>query len=150
MIRKAKDRLLNRLSSLKAEPRQIAAGYAMGFLIGTTPLIGLKIWIALALSTFLRWSRPAAAIGVYHINAFTGPFFHALAFFVGRFVIGANKEFVFPENATPRALFEAFYGNGHIFLALTVGGLVIGIPVSIFLYTATFRIVKGLRGKNPS
>ena len=144
-LRRAKDRLFKRLGAIRAEPRQIAAGYALGFLIGTTPLIGMKIWIGLALSTVFKWSRPATAIGVYHINALTGPCFHALAFVVGRFLLGSKKEFVFPDRPDPRALFEAFYGNGHIFLALTVGGLAIGIPVAIFLYVTTFRIVKGLR-----
>ncbi|MBK6621987.1 MAG: DUF2062 domain-containing protein [Saprospirales bacterium] len=38
--------------------RQIAAGYALGFLIGTTPLIGMKVLIALALSSVLKVESP--------------------------------------------------------------------------------------------
>lgn len=144
-IKRSKTRLFNKLGSIRAEPRQIAAGYALGFLIGTTPLIGMKALIALALSSLFKWSRPAAVIGVYHINGITGPFFHAIAFVVGRAILGTKITFVFPEKMEPKLVLQAFYGNSQIFLALTLGGLVIGIPIAIFLYKASFRIVKKLR-----
>ena len=54
------------------------------------------------------------------------------------------------EARTGRDSLAAFLTRLRPVLLMGVGGLVIGIPVSIFLYTATFRIVKGLRGKNPS
>jgi uncharacterized protein (DUF2062 family) len=144
-FKRSKNRLFTKLGSIRAEPRQIAAGYALGFLIGTTPLIGMKVLIALALSSVLKLSRPAAVIGVYHINSLTGPFFHALAFVVGRAILGTKITFVFPEKLEPKLIFQAFYGNGQIFLALALGGLVMGIPISIFLYKTSFRIVKKLR-----
>ncbi|MBK7407040.1 MAG: DUF2062 domain-containing protein [Saprospirales bacterium] len=140
----AKDRLFAKLGSIRANPRQIAGGYALGFFLGTTPLVGMKTWIALLASSLLGWSRPAAVIGVFHINAFTGPIFYTLAFGLGRLVLGTDVHFVFPEELGLGAVFKAFMGNSHIFFTLLTGGLLLGIPGTIFLYGASYRIVKRL------
>ena len=141
---KAKDRLVAKLGSIRATPRQIAGGYALGFFLGTTPLVGMKAWIALLASSLLGWSRPAAVIGVFHINAFTGPIFYTLAFGLGRLVLGTDVHFVFPEELGLVAVFKAFMGNSHIFLTLLTGGLLLGVPGTIVLYGASYRLVKRL------
>ncbi|MCB9283542.1 MAG: DUF2062 domain-containing protein [Lewinellaceae bacterium] len=143
-LQKAKERLIARLVAIQANPRQIAAGYALGFFLGTTPLVGIKTWIALLLSTLLGWSRPAAVIGVFHINAFTGPIFYTLAFGIGRLVLGTDIHFVFPRELGLAAVWQAFMGNRQIFFTLLTGGLLLGIPGTIFLYGASYRIVKRL------
>lgn len=142
-----RQRLIGRLAAIKANPHQIASAYALGFFLGTTPLVGFKVWIALLLSTIFRWSRPAAVIGVYHINSLTGPVFYTIAFFIGKLLLGTQVKFVFPEKITPLAIFNAFMGNGEIFLTLMAGGLLLGIPASLLLYQSSYRIIKNLQNQ---
>lgn len=54
----------NRLLSLEARPESVALGFAMGVLLGFTPLFGLKTLVALLLATLFRCSKLAAFIGV--------------------------------------------------------------------------------------
>ena len=135
-------RLITRLASIQAHPRQIAGGYALGFFLGTTPFIGLKVWIALVVATVLKWNRPAAVIGVYHINGLTGPPFYALAFLLGKLTLGAQLQFVMPDDYNLKAIFLAFMGNWDIFTTLLIGGLIIGIPGTILLYLASYYLVQ--------
>ena len=143
-VHRVKDRLISKLASIRANPRQIAAGYALGFFLSTTPLIGVKTWIALLTSTIFGWSRPAALIGVFHINAFTGPIFYALAFGIGKLVLGTEVNFVFPKELGLASVWNAFMGNRDIFMALLIGGLLLGIPGTVVLYGASYRLVKRL------
>src|SRR5512147_1097407 len=79
-----------KLQSIKASPDEISKGYALGVFLGTTPFIGTKVFIALGLTYFLKWSKVASVIGVYHINLFTAPFFYSMAFLVGKQVTGTE------------------------------------------------------------
>lgn len=139
---KAIHTLKNNLQSIKASPEKISKGYALGIFLGTTPFIGTKVFIALGLTYFLKWSKIASVIGVYHINLFTAPFFYTLSFFIGKSVTRTQLEFSFPDKMTLSAVFNLFVGNWEILKALLVGGLILGIPMAIMAYLFSSSILK--------
>ncbi len=133
--------LMRHIRSIRGEPPEIAKGYALGIFLATTPFIGLKIFIALFVAGLFRWNKAASAFGVYHINPFTAPPFYAVAFLVGKAVLGVDVQFTFPDQYTLMSLVHLFIGTGQIFLSLLAGGLILGIPLTFIAYVAVKRIL---------
>ena len=143
---KARFRIREKLIRIKANPRKVSLGYALGVFLGTTPFIGTKVFIALIMTSIFKWNRVSSVIGVYHINLFTAPLFYGLAFFVGKWVLETDVVFVFPDTLSFSAFWEAFTGNMMIFYSLLIGGIVLGVPMAVGAYYLSMFI---LRGKAP-
>ncbi|HNX79558.1 MAG TPA: DUF2062 domain-containing protein [Prolixibacteraceae bacterium] len=133
-------KIREKLSSIEANPSKISRGYALGVLLGTTPFIGTKVFIALILTWLLKWSKPASIIGVYHINALTGPVFYSAAFVVGKKLTGTQTEFFLSGDLSFRGFISAVTGTSEVFFALLAGGLALGIPMALMAYLAS-RVV---------
>ncbi|MCB0661546.1 MAG: SDR family NAD(P)-dependent oxidoreductase [Saprospiraceae bacterium] len=138
----ARRRLVAKLTSIRAHPRKVAGAYALGFFLGTTPFVGLKVWIALLLASLLKWNRAAAVIGVYHINALTGPLFYSAAYFAGQQLLGTEAGFSMPESLSLGAVIHAFWGNRDTFMALLTGGLLLGAPGALMLYRFSYNLLQ--------
>jgi len=135
-------KIKDKLSSIEANPSVISRGYALGVFLGTTPFIGAKVLIALLLTWLLKWSKPASLIGVYHINALTGPVFYSAAFFVGKKLTGTSAELLIPGEFSFKGFLYALTGTPGIFFALLAGGLALGIPMALaawFVSQMVFR-----------
>jgi uncharacterized protein len=126
--------LKDKLSSIKAEPEKVRMGYALGVFLASTPLVGLKAFIAIFITYVCKWNKAAALIGVFHVNLFTAPLFYGFAFVVGRFVLGSSAEFSWPDKVNLVTIFEIFRGNVSIMYNLTLGGLILGVPMAIGAY----------------
>jgi uncharacterized protein (DUF2062 family) len=133
--------IIRRLTTIKDNPREVARGYALGIFLATTPFVGFKIFIALFLSAVFRWNKIASVIGVYHVNPLTGPPFYALAFLIGKTVLGTEGQFVYSSEGGMAALIHLFTGAGHVFLALLTGGLIIGIPLTCIAFFSVRRLM---------
>jgi len=138
-----KDRfhIREKLMKIRENPVKVSLGYALGVFLGTTPFIGTKVFIALILTSLFKWNRVSSVIGVYHINLFTAPFFYGLAFFVGRWVLGSDVGFVFPESMNFSSMTQAFFGNSMIFFSLLLGGFLLGIPMALGAYWFSYRMI---------
>ena len=130
---------LQRLYRMQASPHRIARSYALGVFLATTPFIGLKIWIALLITTCCKGHRGAAAFGVYHINLFTAPFFYSLSFLLGSQLLGIEAELLWPTELSLRALYQAFTASRGVFLSLLLGGLCLGTPAAYLVYRVTLH-----------
>lgn len=138
----------SKLLAIEATPQMVSGGYALGVFLGTTPFIGTKVFIALGLTTFFRWSRMASVIGVYHINILTAPLFYGLAYGLGQRITGAETNFAFPSHLNAAWVFTTLFGSWEVFSSLLLGGLVLGIPMSLTAYfLARFFLVKS-RSRN--
>lgn len=133
--------MTQRLIAIKGNPRDIASGYALGIFLATTPFIGFKIFIALFLSALFRWNKIASVVGVYHVNPLTGPPFYALAFLVGKAVLGTEGQFVYPTGGGMAAIIHVFTGAGHVFLSLLIGGLILGIPLTVIAFLSAKKLM---------
>ena len=135
--------LMQRLKTLKENPRDVARGYALGIFLATTPFIGMKIFIAVLISALLRWNKTASVVGVYHVNPITAPPFYALAFLVGKTVLGIKGHFIFPGGGSVATLKYFFAGTGNIFLSLLTGGLILGIPLTCIAFLLAKKFLLG-------
>lgn len=124
--------LRNKLGAIQAHPEQIAAGYAVGFLVGTLPIFTLRIAIALTLAAIFKWNKPATLLGIFLINPFTGPPYYALAYTVGHFLTGGKAEA--PGDWNLKLFLDMIWNNGTFFLVLSLGCLVVAIPIALFLF----------------
>lgn len=132
-----------KLRKIKADRRMISLGFALGVFLGTTPFIGIKVFISVILSSLLKWSKIAAIIGVYQINILTAPLFYGFSFFIGRSVMGSGISFAYPKEFSSSAIFGMFYGNTSIFFSLLIGGLILGIPMAIGAYYFSMGVTAG-------
>lgn len=131
-----------KLRQIKASPEKISKGYALGVFLGTTPFIGTKVFIALGLTSFLKWNKIASVIGVYHINILTAPAFYSAAFVVGKFVTRTTIDISMPHKLNFREVFALFTGTPEVLVSLLAGGLILGIPMAATAYYFSYKLLK--------
>jgi hypothetical protein len=134
--------LKEKLLAIRTDRKKVSMGYAFGVFLASTPFIGIKVFIAIPFIYLFKWSKAATIIGVFHINAFTGPFFYGLSFLVGKKLLGTNVEFLYPETVSLKAIFTLFTGNISVFYSLLLGGLILGIPMAIGAYWLSMRLTQ--------
>ena len=131
---------IDKLRRINADPMKVCYGFAFGIFMATTPLIGIKWVVALPVVWLLKWSKTACLIGILQVNYLTGPLYYALAFFLGKEVCGYGNAFQMPDRMSFKAFMDLFLGNGEVFISLVVGGLLLGIPLTL----SAFYLVKSL------
>lgn len=109
------NKIKSKLLAIEASTQMVSRGYALGVFLGTTPFIGTKVFIALGLTTFFRWSRLASVVGVYHINILTAPLFYGLAFGLGQWITGAETNLYFPSRLNFAWFFQPCSVAGKFF-----------------------------------
>ncbi len=136
IIRQVKLSVL-RLVRLRAEPNDIAKGFALGIFVGMTPAIGFHMVIAVFLALLLKENKIAAAIGVWITNPLTAPFIYALQYESGRLLLGLQRARL-PGELT----FEALKSLGwEVLLPMAVGSLLYGLILSIIAYMIMLQVV---------
>jgi uncharacterized protein (DUF2062 family) len=125
---------IDKLKGINADPMKICYGFAFGIFMATTPLIGFKWVVALPIVMLAKWNKTACLIGILQVNYLTGPLFYALAYFIGKRVCGFSNTFELPAHMNFSALKDIFLGNAEVLVSLTVGGLVLSIPMTIGAY----------------
>ncbi len=123
----AAKRVWARTRESSASPREFAAGIALGLFIALLPLMGLQLPLALGSAALLRRvgfhvSGLAAAGGVWLTNPLTAAPIYALTYLVGLPVA--------------RALLP---GTLETLLALSFGGVLLGLPVAVIGYGVALR-----------
>lgn len=137
--------LHKRISQLDGNPSHIAGGYSLGLFIGLMPLVGVKAFIAVAIASFLKWNKLAAGFGVFNINPITAPFFFGLNFLVGKQITGCSEELIIPERLGIDFFATLLHSGSDIMKTLFVGGIALGIPLSVIAYCVTYGAIKKLR-----
>ena len=132
----------NKLLNIPAQPHQVAMGYALGIFLAASPLIGLKVFIAIGLTLWFKWSKVAALIGVFHINIITGPPFYGLSFLVGKLVLGSDVSFDFSGSLSLSSMVEILTTNSLVFIILLAGGIVMGLPLAAAAYYFSKSIIR--------
>jgi len=133
--------LVNKLTSIKADPVKICYGFAFGVFMSTTPFIGIKWVLALPFVIMFKWSKMACLAGIMQVNYLTGPLFYAASYFVGKAVCGFSNCFQLPERMNLAALKMMLFSNSDVFISLLVGGFILGIPLTFGAYYLTRTII---------
>ena len=140
-----------RFLKLRGDPHEIALGFALGLFIGMTPSIGFQMIIAASIAAVLKWDKVSAAMGVWITNPLTAPFIYSVSFFVGSKIYGTSKVFNPPDEMTISIAKRILAKSPGIFYSLTIGGVVLGIPLAVAGYFLANRLLsryqEGLKEK---
>ena len=131
-----------RFLKIRGQPREIALGLALGLFIGMTPTMGFQIVIAIFFAALLKWNKISAAIGVWITNPFTAPFIYGMTYIVGTKLIGSRASLRLPSPLNLESALKMLEKAPEIFLALTVGGIVLGLPLAILGYFIAYDLLK--------
>lgn len=139
-----KEKFLN----MKGDARSIARGVALGSFIGMTPFPGFRMIIAIAVAKMLRLHVPAAALSVYSNNAITGLFISAFHYFVGIKVLRLENLPEFPMTGMQDAANFIFHSGLNVFAAISVGGVIVGIPFAALMYFISYAFFRRRESKS--
>lgn len=136
-----------RFLAIRGEPREVAAGLALGVFIGMSPFMGLQLGTAVLLAALFRINKIAAGLGVFITNPVTAPFIYYLTYLAGSL-------FYHPESGSdPSAHMAAGTVLGllekapDILLTLIIGGIVLGLPLAIVAYRVSLSAILTYREK---
>ena len=140
-----------RFLKIRGRPREIALGMALGLFIGMTPIMGLHMIIAVPLAALFKWSKISAGIGVWITNAVTAPFIYYITYLMGARLIGIDKLWVMDPGQGLTGLYKMLLKAPEIFWAMTIGGIVLGIPLAVagyyFSYSVLHKYQQGIKEK---
>ena len=134
-------RAYERFVKIRGRPREIALGFALGIFIGMSPTMGIQMPIAVFFAAMLKWSKISAAFGVWITNPFTSPFIYGLTYIVGAKLLGLKSAMTLPDEFTWGIVREMLKNAPVILGALTVGGIVVGLPLAVLSYYLSFAAV---------
>ena len=152
-------RFLNWLIRLRGSPQAIARGVAIGMIVAFTPTIGFQTLIALGVATFLNANRPVSIVPTWLTNPFTIPPVYAFTYYLGSFfwpgpepatvtraMRAATKDLESLDFLALRAQLGVFLDLGtDVFIAMWIGGLIVGAIAAAIAYPLTLRTVVRLR-----
>jgi uncharacterized protein (DUF2062 family) len=134
--------LYRRFIKIHGTPREIALGFALGLFIGTSPTMGFQIIIAVFLAAVFQWNKITAGMGVWITNPVTAPFIYSGTYVLGSKILGLDNQFSFPDGFTISTLVQMMKEAPNIFTALTVGGIIVGLPLAAAGYYIVYSLVK--------
>ena len=134
-------RVYERFVKIRGRPREIALGFALGIFIGMTPTMGIQMPIAVFFAAIFKWSKISAVSGVWITNPFTAPFIYGSTYFVGAHLLGLKTALSLPAELTWRLVKEMLRNAPVILGALTVGGILIGLPLAVLGYYIAYMAV---------
>ncbi len=138
-------RLYERFIRIRGEPREVALGFALGIFVGMTPTVGVQTPIAIFLAALCKWSKLAAAIGVWISNPVTVPLIYSITYITGAKVLSLEPVFNTPLSPSWSTLKTMFQKAPRAFGAMTVGGVILGIPLAIASYYLSYAAVQKYR-----
>ena len=144
-------KLYQRFIRIRGNPREIALGFALGLLVGFSPTMGVQIAIAVFLASLFKWNKFTAAVGVQITNPLTAPVLYGFTYWIGASLMGLKKQLDLTFSLDWQNVLTMIEQAPSIFLALTIGGLVAGVPVAVagyfVCYAAVDRYQKALKEK---
>ncbi len=155
---KKRTKFIEKLKTLQGDPHFIAMGMAIGVFVAITPTIPFHTILALAMAYVFKGSRPAALLGTLICNPFAMVFIYYTCYKTGNFLLGGTLD---AEQSVTILIeivkqdigfydkiisFADFAGTQlKVFGAMLLGGVVLGIPSSVFSYFITKQFVLGVR-----
>ena len=133
--------IYDRFIKLKGAPREIALGFALGLLIGMTPFFGMHFFSSLLLASLLGWSKIAALVGANITNVLTAPLIYPVNYWVGVKLAGFSKEIDWSSTLDVADVLALMQQSPLILVDLSIGGIILGIPLAVGGYLIAFRLI---------
>jgi uncharacterized protein (DUF2062 family) len=140
-LRKAYYRFLK----IRGNPREIALGFALGLLVGMSPFMGLHMAIAVPLAALFKWNKFSAALSVWISNPLSAPVIYGITYYVGKKVLFIANGYQLPTEFSLDALIYTLQKAPGIIGILTVGGIVVGLPVAAVGYYFALKAITEYR-----
>ena len=140
-------RLYERFVKIRGRPREIALGFSLGLFIGMTPTMGIQMPIAVFIAAIFKWSKISAAFGVWITNPFTAPFVYGLTYIVGAKLLNLKAALTLPNDFSWDLLKELISNAPLILSALTVGGIIVGLPLAVAGYFLSYGAINQYQQK---
>ena len=137
-IKKAYERFLK----IRGNPNEIALGFALGLFVGMAPCMGIQTVIAVFVAALLKVNKFSAAAGVWISNPISAPFLYGFTFYIGSLFTGVTNSFKPTDVFDFQYLYQIVLNAPGIFWALTIGGVVTGIPIALAGYYLSYMAVK--------
>jgi uncharacterized protein (DUF2062 family) len=134
-------RLYERFIQIRGAPREVALGFALGIFVGMTPTVGVQTPIAIFFAALFKWSKLAAAIGVWISNPLTVPIIYGVTYVIGTKLLNLEPVVNMPLSPTWSTLKGMLQKAPQAFGAMTVGGALLGIPLAIISYYLSYAAV---------
>jgi uncharacterized protein (DUF2062 family) len=130
-----------RFLKIRGNPREIALGFALGVFVGMTPFMGLHTAIAVPLAALFKWNKFSAALAVWISNPLTAPAIYGITYYTGAKVLFIQDGYKLPAEFSIDALFYTLRSAPEIIGILTVGGIVIGLPLAALGYYFSLKAI---------
>ena len=124
----------DRFVKIRGNPREIALGFALGLFIGMSPTMGIQMYVAVLFAAILKWSKIAAAAGVWISNPITAPFLYWFTYYTGAKVLSYKINHPLPSELNLDAALLMLKQAPEILWIMTVGGIILGIPIAVAGY----------------
>jgi uncharacterized protein (DUF2062 family) len=131
-----------RFLKIRGHPNEIALGLALGLFVGMTPSMGFHTAIAVFFAALFKWNKISSAVGVWITNPLTAPFIYGVNYFIGAKLIGLQKVYLLSEAHGFTKIYKIMLKAPEIFWALTIGGVLLGLPLAIAGYYFSFSVVQ--------
>ena len=134
-----------RFLKIRGCPREIAKGFALGLFVGMSPTMGFQMIIAVPLAALFKLNKLAAVAGVWISNPVTAPLIYGTTYLVGAKMMGLAGRHASGAVTEGSTLLKMIAKAPEIFWAMTVGGVVLGIPVALAGYYLALLAVRKYR-----
>ncbi|MCP4371817.1 MAG: DUF2062 domain-containing protein [Deltaproteobacteria bacterium] len=131
-----------RFLKIRGHPNEIALGLALGLFVGMTPSMGFHTAIAVFFAALFKWNKISSAIGVWVTNPLTAPVIYGVNYYIGAKLIGLQKVYFLPEANGFIKIYKIMLKAPEIFWALTIGGIVLGLPLAVAGYYFSYSVVQ--------
>ncbi len=141
----------DRIIKIGGAPRETALGFALGVFVGMSPFMGVHTAMAVFIASLLKWNKIAAAIGVWISNPFTAPILYGITYYIGANILGTAGSPPFLEGIELSAFLETLAKAPRILRAMTLGGVLLGLPLAAaayyFVHSAVRKYQEEIREK---
>jgi len=138
IIRKVYERFIR----IRGNPREVALGFALGVFVGMTPTMGVQTPIAIFFAALCGWSKLSAAVGVWVSNPLTAPVIYGVTYITGAKMMHLAPVFNLPLSPSWSTLKAMLLKAPQALGAMTVGGIVIGLPLAVLAYYLAYGAVE--------
>jgi uncharacterized protein (DUF2062 family) len=138
-------RIYKRFIRIRGNPREIALGFALGVFVGMSPTMGVQTPIAVFFAALCKWSKLSAAVGVWISNPLTAPVIYGVTYITGAKLLQLEPVFRMPLSPTWSTLKAMLSKAPQALGAMTVGGVIIGLPLAVIGYYLSYAAVEKYR-----
>ena len=130
-----------RFLKIRGNPREIALGFALGVFVSMSPFMGLHTAIAVPLAALFKWNKFSAALAVWISNPLSAPAIYGITYYTGAKVLLIQDGYKLPVEFSLDALFYTLRSAPEIIGILTVGGIVVGLPLAALGYYLSLKAI---------